>query len=112
VNWDFPVPALRGTLRATVEGDYNSGYWTTASNSTPTLRLTPDGPLVTPTALDSYAESFTLMNIALGYDSSDGHWRALLECKNCTDATYLVAVFNGDFYGEPRRINGAITYSF
>ncbi len=110
--WDVPVAATGGTLRASAEGVYNSGFWTTASNSRPTLRLTPDGPLVTPTALDTWSDDYTLLNLSLGYESGDEHWRVALECKNCTDEEYVASVFNGQFYGEPRRIGGSVTYQF
>jgi iron complex outermembrane receptor protein len=112
VNWDFPVTLTGGTARLTVEANYNSGYWTTASNSTPDLRLEPGGPLVTPTALNTYADSFTLLNLMLGYTSESGRWRATLECKNCSDEEYLSSIFNGEFYGEPRRLNGTVTFNF
>jgi len=112
VNWDFPIALTGGTARLTVEANYNSGYWTTASNSTPDLRLEPGGPLVTPTSLDTYADSFTLLNLMLGYTSESGRWRATFECKNCSDEEYLSSIFNGEFYGEPRRLNGTVTFNF
>lgn len=112
MNLDFPVALTGGTLRLTAEANYNSGYWTTASNTRPDLRLEPGGPLVTPTALDTYADSFTLLNLSLGYTSEDGHWRATFDCKNCSDEEYLSSIFNGEFYGEPRRLNGTVTYNF
>jgi iron complex outermembrane receptor protein len=112
VNWDFPIATLGGNLRFTAEVNYNSGYWTTASNATPTLRLEPNGPLVTPAALETYADSFTLLNLVLGYESGSGRWRATLECKNCSDEEYLASIFNGEFYGEPRRVTGTVTFNF
>jgi len=112
VNRDFPVAATGGKLRFTAEANYNSGYWTTASNATPTLRLIPGGPLVTPNALDTYADSYSLLNLSIGYESDGGRWRALIECKNCSDEEYLSSIFNGEFYGQPRRVNGSLTLSY
>ena len=112
VNWDFPIALTGGKARLTVEANHNSGYWTTASNARPDLRLEPGGPLVTPTALDTYADSFTLLNLMLGYTAENGRWRATLECKNCSDEEYLSSIFNGEFYGEPRRVNGTVTFNF
>jgi iron complex outermembrane receptor protein len=112
VNWDFPVALTGGTARLTVEANHNSGYWTTASNATPDLRLVSGGPLVTPAALDTYADSFTLLNLTLGYTAESGRWRATFECKNCSDEEYLSSIFNGEFYGEPRRLNGTVTFNF
>ena len=112
VNRDFPVAATGGKLRFTAEANYNSGYWTTASNATPTLRLIPGGPLVTPNALDTYADSYSLLNLSIGYESDGGRWRALIECKKCSDEEYLSSIFNGEFYGQPRRVNGSVTFSF
>ncbi len=96
----------------TAEATWNSGFWTTASNSRPTLRLEPSGPLVTPTSLDTFADSYALLNFSLAYESAGGHWRTVLECKNCSDETYLASVFNGEFYGEPRRVGASVSYSF
>jgi len=35
-----------------------------------------------------------------------------IECKNCSDEEYLSSIFNGEFYGQPRRVNGSVTFSF
>jgi len=67
---------------------------------------------VTPTSLDTYADSFTLLNLMLGYTSESGRWRATFECKNCSDEEYLASIFNGEFFGEPRRLNGTVTFKF
>jgi iron complex outermembrane receptor protein len=116
LSWEVPAPAMGGTFRFAAEGNYNSGYWTTAANATPTLRLIPGGPLVTPvgpaTPFDTFAPSYTLVNLTAGYESENGSWKLLVECKNCTDKEYLTSVFNGGFYGEPRRISGAVTFRF
>lgn len=111
-SWTIPAPVLVGRLRLSGEVNYSGGYWTTASNSRPDLRLTPEGPLVTPTALDSYADSYTLWSAHLGYESENGHWRATVGCKNCSDESFITSTFNGGYYGEPRRVDGSITYKF
>jgi iron complex outermembrane receptor protein len=112
LDWGIPLAATGATLRMTAEATWNSGFWTTASNSRPTLRLEPSCPLVTPTSLDTFADSYALLNFSLAYESAGGHWRTVLECKNCSDETYLASVFNGEFYGEPRRVGASVSYSF
>ncbi|MGE0580614.1 MAG: TonB-dependent receptor [Steroidobacteraceae bacterium] len=112
LDWGMPLAATGGTLRTTVEATWNSGFWTTASNSWPGLRLDPAGPLVTPNSLDTFADSYALLNISLAYESGDDQWRAALECRNCTDKAYLASVFNGEFYGEPRRVGATLSYRF
>lgn len=111
-SWEIPAPVLSGGVRLSGEVNYVGGYWTTGSNSRPDLRLIPSGPLVTPTALDSYARSYTLWSVSVGYESDDGHWRASLGCRNCSDESYITSTFNGGYYGEPRRVDGSITYRF
>lgn len=112
LSWELPLSGDKGTVRANAEGVYNSGFWTAASNSRPTLQLAPGGPLVTPTSLDTWADDYTLLNLSIGYESPDSRWKAAIECKNCTDEEYLGSVFNGEFYGEPRRVGGSVTYQF
>lgn len=101
-----------GRVRFTAEGNYIGGYWTTGANSRPTLQLIPGGPYVTPGALDSYADSYAVLNMALGYESTNGQWRASLSCKNCLDGEYPTSTFNGWYFNDPRRVFGSVTYTF
>lgn len=103
-TWTIPVAALGGSFKLSGEANYNGGYWTTASNAAPSTR--------TPAALNSYAAKYTLINVSLGYVSEDGSWKAVLDCKNCGDKEYITAVFNGAFYGDPRRYNFTVTRKF
>jgi iron complex outermembrane receptor protein len=100
-----------GKFRFTLEANYDSGYWTTASNADPDLALVP-GALLTPNVKPSYAKEFTLFNASLGWESTNGMWRAGVDCKNCFDKVYTTAVFNGLFYGDPRRYNATVTVKF
>lgn len=109
-NVNVPMNAA-GKLRFTFEANYNSGYWTTASNTTPDLALVP-GALLTPNAKPTFADGYTLFNASLGWESEGGAWRAVVDCKNCFDKVYTTAVFNGLFYGDPRRYNATVSYKF
>jgi iron complex outermembrane receptor protein len=109
-NVNIPMNAA-GKLRFTFEANYNSGYWTTASNTTPDLAVVP-GALLTPNAKPTFADGFTLFNATLGWESANGMWRAAVDCKNCFDKVYTVAVFNGLFYGDPRRYNATVSVKF
>jgi len=111
-TWTIPALALRGGFNVNAEVNHVAGYWTTASNSRPELQLAAGGPFVTPTALDSYADSYTLWSASIGYESDDGHWRARIGCTNCGDTSFITSTFNGHYYGEPRRVDGSLTYQF
>ncbi|WP_445376370.1 TonB-dependent receptor [Niveispirillum fermenti] len=103
-TYTVPVEALHGSLTFSGEANHTGGFWTTASNSTPSAQ--------TPTALDTFARSYTLYNLSVSYLSDDEAWRLGVECKNCSDKLYLTSVFNGYYYGEPRRIRGTLTRKF
>ncbi len=112
INFNMPAPGLGGDFRLSVEGQYTGKFWTTASNAQPTFQIIPGGPFVTPAALDTNAPGYELLNLSLGYQSEDGKWKALLDCKNCTDEEYKISVFNGIFYGDPRRVSFSVGYKF
>lgn len=103
-TYTVPVEALKGSLIFSGEANYTGGFWTTASNTTPSPQ--------TPTALDTFARSYTLYNLSASYLSEDEAWRLAVECKNCSDKLYLTSVFNGYYYGEPRRIRATLTRKF
>lgn len=103
-TYTVPVEALKGSLIFSGEANYTGGFWTTASNTTPST--------LTPTALDTFARSYTLYNLSASYLSEDEAWRLAVECKNCSDKLYLTSVFNGYYYGEPRRVRATLTRKF
>lgn len=111
-TWTIPAAALFGNFNVNAEVNYVDGYWTTASNSRPNLQLIDGGPFVTPTALNSYADSYTLWSASIGYESDNGRWRARVGCTNCGDKSFITSTFNGHYYGEPRRVDGSLTYRF
>lgn len=112
LNVNVPAPALAGSFRFTLEGLYTAGFWTTASNARPDFQLIPGGPFITPAALNTRSDGYKLLNAGVAYTSDDGHWKVNLDCKNCADETYVISVFNGLFYGDPRRWALQIGYKF
>ncbi|MBB6253090.1 TonB-dependent receptor [Nitrospirillum iridis] len=103
-TYTLPVPSWDASFALTAELDYTGGFWTTAANSAPST--------LTPTALNSYASNYTLVNLSLTFTTDDDLWRVKLDCKNCGDKTYLTSVFNGYYYGEPRRVTATLTRRF
>lgn len=104
-TYTVPVETLNGSFIFTGEANYTGGFWTTASNTTPSNPRTP-------TALETFARSYTLYNVGASYLSDDGAWRMGFECKNCSNKLYLTSVFNGYYYGEPRRYRVSLTRKF
>ncbi|MFM2042440.1 MAG: hypothetical protein RLY86_1016 [Pseudomonadota bacterium] len=104
-TYTLPVEALFGELIFSGELTYTDDFWTTASNTTPANPRTP-------TALNTLAEGYTLYNLSVAYVSDDDAWRLAVECKNCSDKLYLTSVFNGYYYGDPRRIKATLTRRF
>jgi iron complex outermembrane recepter protein len=103
-TYTLPVAALAGSFTGNIEANYTGKFWTTASNSAPSTR--------TPTALNSQSDAYTLLNMSLAYNSDNGDWSAALACKNCTDKVYIHSVFNGYYYGDPRRVTFSVTRHF
>ena len=102
--WTIPIEGLGGSFKISGEANYNGGYWTTASNAGPSTR--------TPTALNSYSGKYTLLNGSISFVSDDQMWKATLDCKNCSDKTYITSIFNGAFYGEPRKYTFSVQRKF
>jgi iron complex outermembrane recepter protein len=103
-TYTLPAPALAGAFTGNVEANNVSEFWTTASNAGPST--------LTPTALNSLSKGYTLLNMSLAYNSDNGDWTAALACKNCTDKVYVHTVFNGYYYGDPRRVTFSVTRHF
>lgn len=104
-TYTVPVETLNGSMIFTGEANYQGEFWTTASNTTPTNPRTP-------TALETLAKPYTLYNVGASYVSDDEAWRIGFECKNCSNKMYLTSVFNGYYYGEPRRYRLSLTRKF
>ena len=104
-SYTMPVAPLSSELSINAEAQYTASYWTTASNSRPDA-LTPA------VFASSRASAYLLYNFGLGLETNDGKWRASLDCKNCTDKVYVTSVFNGIFYGDPRRVMFTIARKF
>jgi iron complex outermembrane receptor protein len=113
LNFQIPAEGLGGKFSASVELQYTGPFWTTASNAVPNLQLIPGGPFVSgATVLSTRADSFTLVNAGLVYRSSNDAWKVTVDCKNCSDKTYKISVFNGLFFGDPRRYDVSLAYKF
>lgn len=113
LNFHVPVSDLGGKIAASMELQFTGPFWTTASNAVPNLQLIPGGPFVSgATVLSTRADSFTLLNAGLVYTSSNDAWKVAVNCKNCSDKTYKISVFNGLFFGDPRRYDFSIGYKF
>ncbi len=113
LNFHFPAEGLGGKFAASVEVQYTGPFWTTASNAVPNLQLIPGGPFVSSaTVLSTRADAFTLFNAGLVYTSSNDAWKVTVDCKNCSDKVYKISVFNGLFFGDPRRYDVSLAYKF
>lgn len=63
---------------------------------------------------------YTLFNAAIGFESSDGHWRAMLGGKNLSDKEYRshafdLSAFPGvelGYYNAPRTYSLSVSYNF
>ena len=96
-----------------MEVQFTGPFWTTASNAVPNLQLISGGPFVSgATVLSTRADSFTLINAGLVYTSGNDAWRVSVNCKNCNNKVYKISVFNGLFFGDPRRYDFSIGYKF
>ena len=113
LNFHFPVADAGGKIAALMEVQFTGPFWTTASNAVPNLQLISGGPFVSgATVLSTRADSFTLINAGLVYTSSNDAWRVSVDCKNCNNKVYKISVFNGLFFGDPRRYDATISYKF
>jgi iron complex outermembrane receptor protein len=95
LNYTLPVPALGGNLFFGVEYHYQDSSYTSHSNS-----------------MDSFQESYSTYSARAGWESEDGRWSVVAECKNCSDEVYLSSFFILPYYSIPERWNLGLRFKF
>ena len=80
---------------------------------TPTASVRYIGKNVTGTRnLGANPDSVTIVNAGVSLGAADDRWSLNVECKNCTDETYVTSSLFVDYYNMPRTYGATLRWNF
>jgi len=103
---DYRIAALGGIFNISPNYRWQSKVFFNDDNGNPTIQK-DEGALITPLQFDQFQNSYSLVDLRIGYAPEQAHWRVELFATNLTDTKYLKDGGNtGTDIGLPTYIPG------